>query len=191
MTDYFRSLNTPRLLTVALTLTAVFGTAWVLSSQPDQVSHAAERAAQKDAGKKAADPNLRKMTPVQVFMRAKLDDNTKILEGLMTNQFDQIVEAADHLLLMSKATEWHVIQGPIYKQHSTEFRRAVERLKIDAEKKKLDAATLAYMHMTMTCVSCHKFVRGTQLAGNVELPTHSLVSLPQTQALVPDNPISR
>ncbi|TWU14882.1 hypothetical protein CA54_37520 [Symmachiella macrocystis] len=185
MTDYFRRLNTPRLLTVALTLSAVFGTAWVLSSQPDQVSHAAEPAVQKDAGKKAAKPNIRKMTPVQVFMRAKLEDNTKILEGLMTNQFDQIVEAADHLLLMSTATEWHVIQGPIYKQHSTEFRRAVERLKIDAQKKNLDAATLAYMHMTMTCVSCHKFVRGTQLAGKVEMPPHSLVSMTSNQTQSP------
>jgi len=177
MTDHFRNRNTTRLLTVAFTLIALFGTVWGLSSRPDQVAHAAEPAAQNDARRKPAKPNIRKQTPVQVFMRAKLKDNTTILEGLMTNQFDQIVEAADHLILMSTATEWHVIQGPIYKQHSTEFRRAVERLKIDAEKKNLDAATLAYMHMTMTCVSCHKFVRGTQLAGNVEVPTNSLFSL--------------
>jgi hypothetical protein len=173
MTDHFWNRNTTRFLTFTLTLTALIGTAWLLNSRPDQVARAAEPSAQNDARKKKAKPNIRKQTPVQVFMRAKLDDNTKILEGLMTNQFGQIADAADHLLLMSTATEWHVIQGPIYKQHSTEFRRAVERLKIAAEKKNLDAATLAYMHMTMTCVSCHKFVRGTQLAVHGDAPTNA------------------
>ena len=96
-------------------------------------------------------------------MQAKLKDNTTILEGLMTNQFGQVAKAAEHLNLMSTATEWHVIQGPVYKQHSMEFRRATGELKKAAKKKNLDAAALAYMHMTMTCINCHKFVRGTQL----------------------------
>ena len=147
----------------------VAGLFWVVTGQQRVTATAAPQNEnnadnKEDADKKGNKLDIRKLTPVQAFMRAKRNDNSTILEGLMTNQFDQIVDAAEHLHLMSTATEWHVIQGPVYKQHSTEFRQTVERLKTEAKKKNLDGATLAYMHMTMTCVNCHKFVRGTQLA---------------------------
>lgn len=116
--------------------------------------------------KKKPKKDIRDQTPVELFMRDKLEDNSEILEGLMTENFEEMIEAAEHLKLMSTATEWHVIQGPIYKQHSAEFRRAADQLIVDAKKKNLDAATLDYVHLTMTCVSCHKFVRGTRVAGH-------------------------
>lgn len=132
---------------------------------------AVDAADKKQSTKKGLEKNVRKQTPVQVFMQSKLEDNTTILEGLMTNQFEQIVTASEHLSLMSTATEWHVIQGPIYKQHSEEFRRSVSELKKAAAKENLDGAALAYMHMTMTCINCHKFVRGSRIAdGNVAPP---------------------
>jgi hypothetical protein len=142
---------------------------FVLGIGPDL--QAVDAASKKKPAQKRGEKDIRKQTPVQVFMQAKLKDNSKILEGLMTNQFAQIASAADHLSLMSTATQWHVIQGPIYKQHSEEFRRSVDELKKAANKKNLDGAALAYMHMTMTCINCHKFVRGTRLAdGNVRPP---------------------
>ncbi len=178
MTDTSHNRTGKILATAACAFAALAGVLWLAAAPPDRTARAADPAPQEKKGDgkdKSSQPDIRKLTPVQVFMRAKLEDNTKILEGLMTDRMDQIVDAAEHLNLMSTATEWHVIQGPIYKQHSTEFRRAVEHLKTEAEKKNLDAATLAYMHMTMTCINCHKFVRGTQLASNSELPTNSLV----------------
>ncbi len=148
------------------------------NKQKKQKKDSSDKRDKKQKGSKEKD--IRKKTPVEVFMRSKLSDNSAILEGLMTNDFEPIKEAADHLILMSKATEWHVIQGPIYKQHSVEFRRAAERLKRDAEKENLDAAALDYVHMTMACVSCHKFVRGTQLAdGRDPLPIQDGLKISQ------------
>lgn len=163
MTDATGGTKASKGTAVVFFLAVVAGLFWAVTGQQHGSATAAPQD-KNDSGQQGKKPDIRKLTPVQAFMRGKLDDNSTILEGLMTNQFDQIVDAAEHLNLMSTATEWHVIQGPVYKQHSTEFRQTVERLKAEAKKKNLDGATLAYMHMTMTCVNCHKFVRGTQLA---------------------------
>ncbi len=101
---------------------------------------------------------------VAKFMRAKLDSSKLALEGLVTEDYGKIKQAAEKMLLMSKATEWQVIQGPVYAQMSGEFRRAVERLGKVADDKNIDGCSLAYMHVTMTCISCHKYVRGVKIA---------------------------
>jgi cytochrome c556 len=107
---------------------------------------------------------------VSKFMREKLASSQNILEGLVTEDFDKIAQGAEKLELMSKATEWQVIQGPVYAQHSSEFRRAVSRLGKMAEDKNIDGAGLTYMHVTMTCINCHKFVRSTQIAQGDPIP---------------------
>jgi len=160
---------------MGIAMTAV--AAWQLSNQRNTQVEAADHDQQLAQAEGKEKPDIRKLTPVQVFMRAKLEDNSQILEGLMTNDFEKIEKAAEHLTLMSTATEWHVIQGPIYKQHSNEFQRSVEQIKASAKRKNLDAATLAYMHMTMTCVNCHKFVRGTRLAHLEDAADDALVKL--------------
>ena len=44
------------------------------------------------------------------------------------------------------------------------FRRQANALTKAAQEKNLDAATLAYVRLTMSCVDCHKFVRGKIIA---------------------------
>jgi hypothetical protein len=111
-----------------------------------------------------AQPKLPEKTEVQKFMREKLTASQDIVEGLVTEDYAIIVSGAERLLKMSKATEWHVIQGPIFAQHSAEFRRTVEKLIKTAKDRNIDGASLTYMHMTMTCIDCHKFVRSTHVA---------------------------
>jgi len=98
------------------------------------------------------------------FMRAKLKHSQNILEGLTTEDFDKMVKGGQELSLLSLAASWRVLQTEDYVQHSIEFRRAADALRDAAKKKNLDGAALAYVDVTMKCVSCHKYVRGVRMA---------------------------
>jgi hypothetical protein len=99
-----------------------------------------------------------------VFMRAKLVHAQHVLEGICTQDFPLIAKHAQELSLLSQAAGWQVLQTPLYQQHSAEFRRAADAVTKAAQQRNLDGAALAYFQMTMSCVSCHKYVRTVQAA---------------------------
>ena len=101
---------------------------------------------------------------VSAFMRAKLAHSQNVLDGLVTEDFDKIKAGGQKMVIMSKATEWVVVEGPIYAQYSSEFRRAAQHLIKAAEEKNVDAAALAYVNLTLNCVNCHSFVRSSKVA---------------------------
>ena len=105
------------------------------------------------------------------FMRDKLELSQKVLEGLALEDFDLIVAKATRLSAMSKEADWRVFENPDYDQQSVLFRRQVNALTRAAKEKNLDAATLAYVRITMSCVDCHKLVRGKLVAELEPLPT--------------------
>ncbi|MFM9067470.1 MAG: hypothetical protein ACKOUR_09095 [Planctomycetota bacterium] len=109
----------------------------------------------------AAEPEPNK---VSEFMRAKLLHSQRLLEGLTTENFDVIAKQSQELSLLSQAATWQVLQTQEYRDRSTEFRRAAEAVTEAARKKNLDAAALAYVDVTMKCVSCHKYVRHVRMA---------------------------
>ena len=111
-----------------------------------------------------------KETPTEKFMRAKLSDSQKVLEGITTENFKLIEEGAEHMAIMSRAQQWSVIPGPEYLQHSAEFRRCCEDLKKRAEKRNLEACALSHLQLTMSCINCHKFVRSTRIVKNGSRP---------------------
>lgn len=96
---------------------------------------------------------------VRKFMRPKLDHAQKVLEGLALEDFEMIGKNANALLRLSEAAEWQVLPSPEYVRHSEEFQRVTNDLIRAANNKNLDSATLAYVQLTMNCVSCHKHVR--------------------------------
>ena len=98
------------------------------------------------------------------FMRDKLELSQRLLEGLALEDYDLIVSKATRLSAMSKEARWQAFQNPDYERHSVEFRRHVDALAKAARDKNLDGATLAYVRATMSCVECHKFVRGKLVA---------------------------
>ena len=103
---------------------------------------------------------------VQAFMEAKLQHSQAVLKGLATEDFDLIAANSQKVSLLSQAEQWQVIQTPDYVQRSTEFRREVDALTEAAKKKNLDAATLAYVKVTISCIECHKYVRSVRAAMN-------------------------
>jgi cytochrome c556 len=68
------------------------------------------------------------------------------------------------LSAMTQEADWRAFENPDYEQNSATFRRQVDALVKSARNKNLDGATLAYVRMTMSCVDCHKFVRGKIVA---------------------------
>ena len=126
-------------------------------------------------GLNAADqPNPQQDEPeggrVEAFMRAKLSHAQSVLEGLVTEDYDKIKLGGQRMVIMSKAAEWSQVQGPVYAQHSTEFRRAAQNLIKTAEDKNIDGAALAYVNLTLNCVNCHNYIRDAKVAAGEPVP---------------------
>jgi len=102
-----------------------------------------------------------KKTPLQLFMRKKLEATQKILEGLVIEDFEMISQGAKQLKSISAAADFVVVKEAMYTQHADEFRRVVDRLEKQAREKRLDGAALANMDLTLSCIECHRFVRST------------------------------
>lgn len=98
------------------------------------------------------------------FMRDKLELSQRVLEGIATEDYDLIIAKGTRLSAMSGDSNWQMFENPDYDQQSATFRRHVNSLVKAAKDKNLDAATLAYVRMTMSCVDCHKLVRGKLVA---------------------------
>ena len=98
------------------------------------------------------------------FMRDKLELTQKVLEGVATEDWDLVVAKGTKLGAMTREADWRVFENPNYEQQSQMFRQHVDSLVKAAKKKDLDAATLAYVRMTISCVDCHKAVRGKMVA---------------------------
>jgi len=96
------------------------------------------------------------------FMRMKLDQSKNALEGLTREDYALIGKSARTLKRLSEAAEWEDPMIPNVEQYlayTNEFQRLCDEMGTKAKEKKVDGPTLAYLKLTMNCVSCHKFVR--------------------------------
>jgi cytochrome c556 len=101
------------------------------------------------------------------FMREKLGHSQKVLEALAMEDFFTMEQHAKKLSAMTEETSWQAFQNPDYTQHSVTFRRHANALARAAQEKDLDAAALSYVRLTMSCIECHKMVRGKLVAMSV------------------------
>ena len=98
------------------------------------------------------------------FMRLKLDHSQKVLEGLAMEDFELVAKHARLIALLTEDENWKLFQTVEYRHFSAEFQRLANELTKEAQKKNLDGTALAYVQMTMSCVNCHKYVRGVRMA---------------------------
>jgi len=106
-------------------------------------------------------PNDPKLTTREV-LRAKLDSSQKVLESIATENFVTLNVQAQKLVALSQAAGWSARPTPEYKQHTAEFRRHAEALQKAARAENVDAASLAWFQMTISCVNCHRHIRGVR-----------------------------
>lgn len=102
----------------------------------------------------------------QDAMLAKLAYSKSVLEGIVTEDFALVESSAQKLAALSQSVDWKVRQSPEYQEHTREFDRQARAIEKAARDKNIDGATLAYFQMTLSCVSCHRHVRGTEQAAN-------------------------
>ena len=113
------------------------------------------------------------------FMREKLELTQGVLEGLAVEDYDLIIVKGAKISAMTKEMDWRIFENPNYEQQSATFRRHVDSLVKAAREKNLDAATLAYVRVTMSCVDCHKLVRGKLVASGDALQAPALMASPR------------
>jgi hypothetical protein len=98
-------------------------------------------------------------TAGKVLMRDKLAYANKALDGLAVENFAKIAESAEMMRIISRASSWYVIQTDEYARLSRNFQEQASDMERHAKDKNLDAASLDYMRITLTCVQCHKYMR--------------------------------
>jgi cytochrome c556 len=103
-----------------------------------------------------ADEAPKKRSPL---MEKKLKNAQAILEGIAVLEFATVEKSAEELIQISKEAGWRALETPRYDLYSGDFRRSAETLIKQSKAKNVEAATLAYMEMTMTCVKCHQHIR--------------------------------
>jgi hypothetical protein len=108
-------------------------------------------------GVKAAPPP--KPDDAGTIMQKKLTQAQKLLEGIALADLDRVGQHARELSALSRQAEFKVLKTAQYELHANEFRRALDDIDKGVKQKNLDAATLGYVDLTMSCVRCHKHVR--------------------------------
>jgi hypothetical protein len=93
------------------------------------------------------------------LMQMKLKYSQQILEGLSTENFEQIAKNARAMNGIGQLEQWFKADSPAYKTQLQVFRFANSELVRLAEEKNLDGASLAYLQTTISCVNCHKYIR--------------------------------
>ena len=116
------------------------------------------------AGLTSALAQARRERAAREFMRDKLELSQGVLEGVVTENYDLIIAKGTKLSAMTREADWRLFENPDYELQSQIFRRHVDSLMKAAKDKNLDNATLAYVRITMSCVDCHKLVRGKLVA---------------------------
>lgn len=99
-------------------------------------------------------------------MKSKLAASQKILEGIATENFTTIAEQARKLELFSRAAAWSAHSTPEYRRFTEDFRRHASALAKNAQNRNLDAATVSWFQLTVSCVNCHKYMRGDEVASS-------------------------
>jgi hypothetical protein len=99
------------------------------------------------------------------LMRQKLEHAQKLLEALSIGDFDRMISNSKELHRISLEARWSQPHSPAYAAYGDDFRAALDRIVIAAEKQNIDGASLNYVQVVLTCIQCHKVVReGEELA---------------------------
>ncbi len=109
-------------------------------------------------------PQPRRNVELRAFMRKKLEASAQVLEGLTTDDLELVKAGAVKLHEMSAAERWFVSADPVYRQFSGDFRQITQQLIEASEAGNADRAAIKWMDATMSCLDCHRFVRGMHIA---------------------------
>jgi hypothetical protein len=99
------------------------------------------------------------------LMHRKLECSQKILEAVVTSQWEDLDAQTREMEALTDGPAWMVLTAPEYARHSAGFIRAVRTLREAAARRDLDATPKAYAALTLSCVECHRYLARNRLAG--------------------------
>lgn len=122
-------------------------------TQDNDHSEAGDSAKQGESSSKAR--------PVNFWMDQKMRLSSKALESLAMGDFDQMAASAEFMLGLNKIESFwrRGEQAKEYRAQLDQFALANRRLIRAARKENIEAATLAFNQLTVSCVSCHQHLR--------------------------------
>jgi hypothetical protein len=118
------------------------------------------------AGNTSTYAQAEKESGVKQAMRQKVTYSQQVLVGITLEDYGLIANNAQKLVELSNKTNWYSREVPEYELFLNEFRRRAQELMEAGQQKNLDAVSLAYVQMTFSCVSCHKFIRKSSDTGS-------------------------
>jgi hypothetical protein len=118
------------------------------------------------AGTTSTYAQAEKESGVKEAMRQKVAYSQQVLVGITLEDYGLIANNAEKLVELSNKTNWYSRQVPEYELFLNEFRRNAQELMKAGQQKNLDAASLAYVQVTLSCVSCHQFIRKSSDTGS-------------------------
>jgi hypothetical protein len=92
-------------------------------------------------------------------MKQKVQASQAVLTGLANADFQAIGQNAAAMGVMEYFEKWQRADLPGYRTQLRLFEFANRELIRAAREKNIDAATLAFNQLTISCVNCHKIVR--------------------------------
>jgi hypothetical protein len=101
---------------------------------------------------------------VNRVMREKLDRSQKILEAVVTSDWVSLETESRELQRLTEDPRWTVLNFPEYARHSADFKRTIADLHEAAAQRDLEKTPKAYVAMTLSCVSCHRYLARARVA---------------------------
>jgi hypothetical protein len=103
-------------------------------------------------------------------MRAKLDHAQRILEALVTSNWQQLERESREIARVAQDPAWTVLTMPQYMRHSQAFLRATDDLIEAARLRDLETSSLGFISLTTSCVSCHRYMARGRIAAGFPQP---------------------
>jgi len=98
----------------------------------------------------------------KTLMKAKTGYAHRLLDAVVLEDFDVIQDQAFRLKAIAETADWHTAESPQFARETQSFIRAADRLFQAAKENNGDAAALAYMNVTLSCVHCHRYLKSSQ-----------------------------
>lgn len=116
-----------------------------------------------------------------VLMRAKLSSSQRVIEGLMSADFEMIRKGAEDLQKICDSTQWRRRDEQVVAHYRSELRRSAMKLIALAKEENLDGAAYTYMHTMTTCINCHQYSRDVLRIADRSSPLPQVVRIPVTE----------
>jgi hypothetical protein len=112
----------------------------------------------------AAPSSFAQTARMKQVMRSKLDHSQRILEAVVTSNWQLLDRESREMRLVVRDPVWPSLTMPEYVRHSEAFLRATDDLTAAATLRDLESASLGFISLTTSCVSCHRYLARARIA---------------------------